>query len=186
MAGFLGVEIERSEAEFHPGERSEGEENVGLRWVLLHRLNQTATPPAQPAGDWRFAFYAPQNGPMPELTLDHLLSLEHAGWAALCEGRGAAHFGDLMTSDAIMVLANGMVMDRASVVASLDEAPPWDSYEISEPTLVELGEDAAALIYRASAVRSGSEPFVALMSSAYRIVAAEPRLALYQQTTATD
>ncbi len=71
--GFLGVEIGRSEAEFHPGddltigaalaayrERSEktdalvrstpldapcrlqSEENVSLRWVLLHLINETA------------------------------------------------------------------------------------------------------------------------------------------------
>lgn len=43
----------------------------------------------------------------------------------------------------------------------------------------------AALVYRARAVRGDSEPFVALMSSTYRMISGVPRLAPYQQTTIT-
>ncbi len=119
---------------------------------------------------------------MSALTIERLLKLEHAGWASLCEGRGGTFYGELMTADALMVLVNGMTMDRSTVAASLDGSPAWDSYEISDLRHVDLGDGAAALVYRAEAVRDGEEPFVALMSSTYRIVDGEPRLALYQQT----
>ena len=55
---------------------------------------------------------------MTPMTLDGLLALEHDGWAALCAGRGAAFYGDVMTADGLMVLANGLVLDRDQVVAS--------------------------------------------------------------------
>ncbi|MCK9794608.1 DUF4440 domain-containing protein [Isoptericola sp. 4D.3] len=120
---------------------------------------------------------------MTNLSLDRLVTLEHEGWEALCEGRGGAFYGALMTPGALMVLVDGSVLDRDAVVASLDEAPPWDSYELHDERRVGLGEDAAALVYRARAVRDGAAPFVALMTSTYVVVDGEPRLALYQQTT---
>lgn len=40
-------------------------------------------------------------------------------------------------------------------------------------------------VYRARAVRGNDQPFVALMTSTYRMIEGEPRLALYQQTTVT-
>ncbi|MCB0907777.1 MAG: nuclear transport factor 2 family protein [Nocardioidaceae bacterium] len=116
--------------------------------------------------------------------MDGLLALEHDGWAALCSGRGAGFYGDLMTADGLMVLANGLVLDRDQVVTSLADAPPWDSYRISDPRLVDLGERAAALSYAAAAVRDGQQPFVGVMTSIYRLLEEGPRLALYQQTVA--
>ncbi|SKC80536.1 DUF4440 domain-containing protein [Krasilnikoviella flava] len=122
---------------------------------------------------------------MVDLTLDRLLDLERQGWDALCRSTGGAHYGDLMTRVALMVLVDGSVLDRDAVVASLDGAPPWDSYELHDVRRVGLGEGAAALVYRARAVRGDEAPFVALMASTYVVVDGEPRLALYQQTTAT-
>lgn len=116
------------------------------------------------------------------LSLDDLLGLEHRGWDALCRSGGAAFYSELMTDDGLMVLVNGMVLDRAQVAASLDGAPPWDRYDLDDARLVELGADAAALVYRAVAQRSGQPPFRALMTSIYRLVEGAPRLALYQQT----
>ena len=122
---------------------------------------------------------------MEELSLERLAALEHRGWDALCTSTGGAFYGELMTADALMVLVNGMVLDRDQVVASLDGAPAWDDYQLTEPTRVDLGSQAAALTYRATAYRSGEQPFVALMSSSYRLIDGFPRLALYQQTTVT-
>jgi len=123
---------------------------------------------------------------MSDLSLDELLALEHDGWASLCSGTGGAFYGELMTADAVMVLVNGMVLDRETIAGSLDGAPPWARYELSDAHLVDLGEDAAALVYRAVSSRDdGGEPFEALMSSVYRRVDGRPRLALYQQTTIT-
>jgi hypothetical protein len=121
---------------------------------------------------------------MHALDLEQLLGLENEGWHALCTGDGAAFYADMMTDDAVMVLVNGMVLDRGAVTASLAEAPPWSSFEISDVRRIAAGQDAAALVYTARAVREGEDPFVALMSSVYRVVDGKPRLVLYQQTSA--
>ena len=115
--------------------------------------------------------------------LDLLLDLERLGWASLCEGSGSDFYGSLMTRDGLMVLAGGMVLDRQGVIESLRNAPAWDRYSISDARLVNLGSDAAALVYLARAQRdSEDQPFVAAMSSVYRRRPGGWRLALYQQT----
>ncbi|MFW6773782.1 nuclear transport factor 2 family protein [Nocardioides sp. CPCC 205120] len=123
---------------------------------------------------------------MTDMTLDGLLALERRGWDALCDATGGAFYRDLMTPDALMVLVDGHVLDREAVAASLDGAPPWSSYELTEARTIPAGDGAVALVYRATARRAGAdEPFVAVMTSLYRLVDGRPRLALYQQTTAT-
>ncbi|MEJ6490362.1 nuclear transport factor 2 family protein [Leucobacter sp. USCH14] len=120
------------------------------------------------------------------LSIDHLLTLEHDGWTALCRSEGGSFYGDLMTPDAVMVLVNGMVLDRPGVVASLNAAPPWSSYLIEDAQLVPVSGSSAALVYRARASREGeADPFVALMTSHYTLVEGRPALALYQQTSIT-
>ncbi|MGH3459027.1 nuclear transport factor 2 family protein [Aeromicrobium sp.] len=112
-----------------------------------------------------------------------LLELEQRGWHSLCDGTGATFYSDLMTDDAVMVLANGAVMDRDAVVASLEHAPPWHSYEINDVRLVDAGEETAALVYVGTGYRDGDQPaFVSLMSSTYVRREGRWRLALYQQT----
>lgn len=120
---------------------------------------------------------------MSALELESLIALEHQGWEALCNQQGGTFYGDLMTEDAVMVLVNGAVLGRDEIAGSLNQAPPWDTYEISEPRLVNAGSDSAILIYKARARRGDSE-FEALMSSVY-VLQDRPRLALYQQTTVT-
>ena len=122
---------------------------------------------------------------MDTMTLPALSALEHQGWDALCNQTGSSFYGSLMTEDAVMVLVNGFTMDRDTVVASLDQAPGWDSYTISDERIVRVGAEAAALVYRATAQRAGEEPFEAVMTSVYVRSADGPRLALYTQTTAT-
>ena len=115
--------------------------------------------------------------------MDELERLERAGWDALCAGTGSDFYGRLMTDDAVMVLAHGAVLDRDAVAASLDEAPPWTTYTLSDLRRVSLGEDAAALVYRGAATRPGTE-FAALMTSCYVRHEDDWRLAVYQQTVA--
>lgn len=120
---------------------------------------------------------------VPDLAVDDLLELEHAGWRSLCDGTGGAFYGSVMTDDAVMVLAHGFVLDKAAVAASLDEAPPWRGYEITDARLVAIGGAAAALVYTGRAWRDdGEPPFVALMSSVYVRVDDAWRLTVYQQT----
>ena len=41
-----------------------------------------------------------------------------------------------MTDDALMVLANGAVMNRTEVISALEESPPWSAYEIDDVQVV--------------------------------------------------
>ena len=118
---------------------------------------------------------------MAEPLTDSLLDLERRGWESLCAGTGSRFYRALMTEDAVMVLATGEVMTRDEVEASLDAAPPWASYELSDVRLVMAGA-GATLVYTATAQRAGAGVFVATMTSVY--VAADEgwRLALHTQT----
>ncbi|WP_319430863.1 nuclear transport factor 2 family protein [Mycobacterium sp. RTGN5] len=118
--------------------------------------------------------------------LGELLTIEHEGWQSLCECAGDRFYGDVMTDDAVMVLANGAVMDKAAVTAALGQSPPWKRFDLSEPRVIPVGPDAAALVYIGTAERDGAdEPFVGAMSSVYQRVDGRWRLALYQQTPVT-
>ncbi|TQM32278.1 nuclear transport factor 2 family protein [Nocardia bhagyanarayanae] len=115
--------------------------------------------------------------------LDELLDLESRGWDALCASTGADFYGALMTDDALMILANGMVLDRDGVVESLRHAPPWRTYEIQNPRLVRVGSDATALVYVGIAYREGTDPaFRGVMSSVYARTSDGWRMTCYQQT----
>lgn len=119
--------------------------------------------------------------------LDELLHIERAGWDSLCESTGADFYGEVMLPDAVMVLANGMVMDRNTVVSALAQSPPWRAYEISGVHLIDLDDDNAALVYTGTAYRDGDEPaFVGAMSSVYHRVDGVWKLTLYQQTRKPD
>ena len=115
--------------------------------------------------------------------MDELIELERAGWASLCDGTGDDFYGRMMTSDGVMVLANGTVMTRDDVVAALGQAPAWASYEMDDVQVVPLGPDSAALVYVGTGHREGDEPpFVGVMSSVYVRRDDGWGLALYQQT----
>jgi hypothetical protein len=114
--------------------------------------------------------------------LKELLTLEHAGWSALCKGTGGAFYRNLMTPDGVMVVADGSVMTRDEVALALGSSPSWQSYEIDVPRTVRMGTDAQALIYRGTGRRDGEPPFVAMMTSVYVRSGDEWKLALFQQT----
>jgi hypothetical protein len=115
-------------------------------------------------------------------TQSALLDLERRGWDSLCDGTGATFYGEIMTDDAVMVLAHGAVMDRDAVVASFEHATPWVSYDIDDVRLVAAGPEGAALVYLGTGYRVGDQPaFVGIMSSVYVRRKGGWRLALYQQ-----
>ncbi|MDF2823632.1 MAG: hypothetical protein K0R68_1040 [Mycobacterium sp.] len=120
-------------------------------------------------------------------THDALLALERAGWDSLCDGTGSQFYGEVMLADAVMVLANGMVMDRDSVVSALSESPPWRTYEIRDARLIEPDADNAVLVYTGVGYREAAEPaFTGAMSSVYHRTAQGWKLVLYQQTQIPD
>jgi len=115
--------------------------------------------------------------------MDDVLELEHAGWASLCDGTGSEFYGDLMTQDGVMVLANGTVMTRNDVVDALRQAPAWAGYEIDDVRLVQLGPDSTAIVYVGTGRRKDDDPpFVGVMTSVYVRRDGDWKLALYQQT----
>jgi hypothetical protein len=114
---------------------------------------------------------------------DELLELERRGWEALRKQTGDEFYGGVMTAEAVMVLANGQVMDRDEVVRALAQAPPWASFEIEDARVVPVGDGSAALVYRATAWRDpDSEPLRCAMTSVYVADAGDWKLAVYQQT----
>ncbi|MBF6125943.1 nuclear transport factor 2 family protein [Nocardia brasiliensis] len=118
--------------------------------------------------------------------LNELLAVERKGWDSLCDSTGADFYGALMTGDAVMVLANGMILDRPGVVAALRDSPPWRTYEIRDPRLVDVGVHSKILVYTGLAYRDADTPaFTGLMSSVYLRAGGEWKLALYQQTEIT-
>lgn len=115
--------------------------------------------------------------------LDELLDLELQGWRSLCDSTGADFYGRIMTRDGVMVLAHGQIFDRQTVIDSLNEAPPWRTFDIADARLIELSDNHAILVYTGRAYREEDEPaFTALMSSVYTRHEGDWRLALYQQT----
>ena len=117
-----------------------------------------------------------------ETTFELLLELEHAGWRSLCDGTAGEFYWSIMTPDARMVLANGVVMTRAEVVDALRDAPSWNSYEIDDPITVAVGDDAHTLVYTGTGHRDTGPLFTGVMTSVYVRSGSGWKLVLYQQT----
>lgn len=111
-----------------------------------------------------------------------LLTLERRGWQSLCDGTGAEFYSGLMTDDALMVLANGVIMDRAAAATTLAHTPPWAGFELTDARLRSVGAKSAALGYVGTGYRDGAPKFVGAMSSEYTRVGSGWKLALYEQT----
>ncbi|WP_040493279.1 DUF4440 domain-containing protein [Ilumatobacter nonamiensis] len=116
--------------------------------------------------------------------LSELSELEHLGWRSLCDGTGHDVYGELMTAEARMVLANGVVMSRDDVVASLAHAPPWSDYTIDAPTATTIADDVACLVYTGTGHRDSGDDFTAIMTTVYVRHGSAWKLAHYQQTSA--
>ena len=93
---------------------------------------------------------------MTDNLVDTLLDVERAGWDSLCDSTGSEFYGAIMLAEAVMVLANGMVMDRRTVVDALSDSPPWRTYEISDVRCIPIDDDNAALVYTGTAFRDGT------------------------------
>jgi hypothetical protein len=122
---------------------------------------------------------------MTEITDDlpaRLINEEHAGWQAILEGRGGAHYRQSMTKDALMIVP-GAVLSRDEVAASFAQAKPWDSYELHQPAVIRINDHAGILVYRAVA-RRGDETVEMNMSTTYVFHDGGWCVAAHQQTPA--
>jgi ketosteroid isomerase-like protein len=111
---------------------------------------------------------------------DDLLVLEEGFWqAAGNRSAYAAHLAD----DSIHVFPGwGVTNDNERVLQAVESVDPWGSFEIEEPTFLELGDGAAALVYTARAHRAGHDEYVAAMTSVYRKTGSGWKLVVHQQT----
>ncbi|HJU46907.1 MAG TPA: DUF4440 domain-containing protein [Gaiellaceae bacterium] len=113
-------------------------------------------------------------------TLDELLTLEQGFWrAAGHRDAYAAH----LAADAVHVFPGwGATTDNERVLGAVETVDPWETFSIDEPSLVELGADAVALVYTAHARRAGQDAYVAAITSVYRRDGDGWKLVIHQQT----
>ena len=116
--------------------------------------------------------------------MQDLIEIEEQGWLALSSAGEASKkfYNSVLRDDAIMLFPGGTLIDgKEKILASL-AAQPWKSFQIEEPQVISLSENAGVLIYRVTAQREGSDPYVALISSTYVLSDGTWKLVLHQQT----
>lgn len=110
-----------------------------------------------------------------------LIALEHEGWEALAAGDGAAYYRKHLTGDAVMAFPFG-ILTREEALEAMEAAPPWEHFEIQNPRVVALGDDAGVVVYSVVALRAGDEPYAAVISSTYVRDHEGWKLAFHQQS----
>lgn len=116
--------------------------------------------------------------------MDELIDLEQQGWKALStEGdAGKKFYTSILREDAVMLFPGGIYIEgRESILQSLG-SQPWESFNIESPQVVSLTSNASTLVYRVTAYRKGSPPYVALVTSTY-VRDHDWRLVVHQQTS---
>ena len=58
----------------------------------------------------------------------------------------------------------GVTTDNELVLEAVESVEPWETFSIDDPTVVDLGGDAAALVYTARARRASQDEYVAAAS----------------------
>ena len=110
---------------------------------------------------------------------DELLELETGFWQSAGDGD---FYREHMAAHGLCVLPVGM-MDKDETVAAIEQSEPWADFEMSDMRTIDLGDDEAALCYRADASRNGgSNRYQAVISSVYTRLSGRWRLTLHQQT----
>lgn len=118
--------------------------------------------------------------------MQELIELEKQGWQALSSKGDAAEefYRPLLTDDAVMLFPGGMRVEGKAQILDSFGAQPWHSFQMEDARVTALSEKAAVVIYKVTAQREGSDPYVALISSTYARRAEEWKLVLHQQTPA--
>ncbi len=109
--------------------------------------------------------------------MTELIELERGFWRATGSGD---YYREHMAADGLCVLPAG-VLDKNTTVEAIASADPWDEFEFSDVRMVDLGDDEAALCYRAEASRD-NDKYVALISTVYTRLSGKWKLTLHQQT----
>jgi len=112
--------------------------------------------------------------------MEELLGIENA----LAGGSGDQYHRHL--DDDAVVIIPGQALSKEDTVAAMQESPGWDEFSITEPHLLELGDDGALLTYRFTGRRGDEQGYEALMSRAYSRSDGAWKLVLHQQTPVQD
>jgi len=115
--------------------------------------------------------------------MKELIELERQGWHALATpgDAGRRFYSSILREDATMIFPGGMRIEgREPILQSLD-TQPWTSFQIEDPRVVSLTSGAVTLVYKATAQRQGSQPYVALIASTY-VRDPDWKLVVHQQT----
>lgn len=112
-----------------------------------------------------------------------LLELERESWDALStDGTTAAAFYEgVLADEVLIVLPGGIALDDRQAVIDSMRGPPWDHFELLDERVIELSDQAAAVIYRAIAHRSDQD-YEAWFTSTYTRANSQWKLVLHQQT----
>ena len=113
-----------------------------------------------------------------------LIELEEQGWQALLSERETSKkfYRSVLHNDAIMLFPGGTLIEGKEKILESLAAQLWKSFQIKEPQAISLSKNAGVLVYRVTAHREGSAPYVALISSTYRLIDGTWKLLLHQQT----
>lgn len=116
--------------------------------------------------------------------MQDLIEIEEQGWQALSTDVEASKkfYSSVLRDDAVMLFSGGMIIEGKEKILQSLAAQPWKSFQIEEPRVISLSEGAEVLIYRVTAQREGSEPYVALINSTYELSGGMWKLVLHQQT----
>jgi hypothetical protein len=112
-----------------------------------------------------------------------LIDAEREGWEALASGHGGEHYRMHLAPNAVMAFPFG-VMSRQEAIDAMEAAPPWSSFDLVDPQVVELSSDSGIVVYRVSAQRAGAEPYAAIVSSTFIRGGGRWLLAFHQQSPA--
>lgn len=111
-----------------------------------------------------------------------ILDLERGAWRALStDGETAARYYEDVLADRVLMLLPGLVIDDRQAVIDSMRGPPWDRFQLSDERVIELGEQAVVLAYRATAKRSDND-YEAWLNSTYVRSDDGWKLVLHQQT----
>ncbi|GGI04208.1 nuclear transport factor 2 family protein [Egicoccus halophilus] len=86
-----------------------------------------------------------------EQLAQELEAAERAFWSA---GGDVEFYRDAVADELRCVFSVG-ILDRDATLRGVAQGAPWTDLELSELTVTPIAEDAAALVYRASAVPGG-------------------------------
>ncbi len=113
--------------------------------------------------------------------MDQAWQLEEEFWQAGTSGRVADYYARVLASDGFVVVP-GRVLGRDDLLDQWRDRAAWKDFSLTEPQIVLVNGETAALTYHISATQIGGEPYRARVSSIYTWVAHGWALAFRQHT----